>query len=48
MTISKLSLYNNALLLVGQRPLITDTDDTETRLRLDTVYDQDANDYCLE
>jgi hypothetical protein len=48
MTISKLSLYNNALLLIGERPLVTDTDATETRRRLDIVFDQNAVEYCLE
>lgn len=47
-TTTKLSLYNNALLLVGERPLSSDTEDVETRHRLDTVYDQDAADYCLD
>lgn len=48
MAISKLSLYNNALMLVGERPLVTDTDNVETRRQLDIAYDQNAVDFCLE
>jgi hypothetical protein len=46
--ITKLSLYNNALLLLGQRRLTSDTEATETRYKLDVAYDQDAANYCLE
>lgn len=47
MTIDQLSLYNNALMLVGERPLATLTDAIETRYRLDVAYNQDAVDSCL-
>jgi hypothetical protein len=45
---TKLSLYNGALQLLGERRLLTDTDDVSTRLDLDALYDTDAVDYCLE
>jgi len=45
---TKLSLYNGALQLLGERRLLTDTDDVSTRYDLDALYDVDAVDYCLE
>ena len=48
MAITKLSLYNNALLLLGQRQLTSDAEATETRYKLDTAYDQEAANFCLE
>lgn len=45
---TKLSLYNGALQLLGERRLLTDTDDAATRRDLDSLYDVDAVDYCLE
>lgn len=48
MAITKLSLYNNALLLLGQRRLTSDTEATETRYKLDVAYDQEAANFCLE
>jgi len=49
MAVTKLSLYNAALLLVGERRLATDTDDVPNRYELDTAYaDPDAAAYCLE
>jgi hypothetical protein len=45
---TKLSLYNGALQLLGERRLDTDTDDVSTRYDLDALYDVDAVDYCLE
>lgn len=45
---TKLSLYNGALQLLGERRLLTDTDDVSTRYDLDALYDTDAVDYCLE
>jgi hypothetical protein len=45
---TKLSLYNGALQLLGERRLQTDTDDVPTRHDLDALYDVDAVDYCLE
>lgn len=47
MATSQLSLYNEALLLVGERELTTLTDDVEARYRLDTAY-ANGVDYCLE
>jgi hypothetical protein len=44
---SKLSLYNDALLLCGERPLATLTDSVEGRRLLDQVYDNGGVDYCL-
>lgn len=48
MAIDQLSLYNNALLLIGQRSLGTLTEERETRHLLDGAYDLGANEYCLE
>jgi len=49
MAVTKLSLYNDALLLVGERALSSDTEDVPVRYDLDRAYDDpDANDYCLE
>ncbi len=47
MATTQLSLYNEALLLVGERELTTLTDDVEARYRLDTAYENGV-DYCLE
>ncbi|MDC0600114.1 hypothetical protein OAO65_02270 [Flavobacteriales bacterium] len=47
MATTQLSLYNEALLLVGERELTTLTDDVEARHRLDTAYENGV-DYCLE
>jgi hypothetical protein len=47
MATTQLSLYNEALLLVGERELTTVTDDVEARYRLDTAY-ANGVDYCLE
>jgi len=49
MAISKLTLYNNALVLLGQRVLSSDTEDQPHRYFLDNAYtDLSANQYCLE
>jgi len=48
MAIDKLSLYNNALLLIGQRRLQSLTEDREPRHLLDGAYDLGAIEYCLE
>lgn len=48
MAIDQLSLYNNALLLLGQRKLSSLTESREPRHRLDDVYNADAIRYCLE
>jgi hypothetical protein len=47
MATTQLSLYNEALLLVGERELTSLTDDVEARYRLDTAY-ANGVDYCLE
>jgi len=48
MAVDKLSLYNNALTLLGQRTLTGLTEDREPRYILDGIYDLDAIKYCLE
>lgn len=45
---TKLSLYNDALLLLGQRRLSSDTEDRMPRYYLDDQYNEGAIDYCLE
>lgn len=47
MATTQLSLYNEALLLVGERELNAISDDVEARHRLDTAY-ENGPDYCLE
>ena len=47
MATTQLSLYNEALLLVGERELTTVTDAVEARYRLDSAY-ANGVDYCLE
>ena len=44
----KLDLYNEALALLGRRPLSALDDDTESRYRLDGAYTRVAVQYCLE
>lgn len=44
----KLDLYNDALLLLGQRQLASLTEDREPRHRLDGAYSRAAINYCLE
>ena len=48
MAIDKLSLYNNALTLLGERTLTGLTEDRLPRHLLDGAYDLDAIEYCLE
>ncbi|TFH42329.1 MAG: hypothetical protein E4H01_13650 [Lysobacterales bacterium] len=48
MAVTKLSLYNDALQLRGERRLASDTEDREPRYDLDALYDNGAVDYCLE
>ncbi len=49
MAVTKLSLYNDALLLTGERRLATATDAVPSRYELDIAYDDPAAaDYCLE
>lgn len=48
MAIDQLALYNNALLIIGQRRLKNITEDREPRHLLDDAYDLGAIEYCLE
>lgn len=48
MAYTKLKLYNEALLLVGERSLSGLTEEVESRFKLDEAYDADAIEYCLE
>lgn len=48
MAVTKLSLYNDALQLLGERRLASDTEDREPRYDLDNLYDNGGIDYCLE
>lgn len=45
---TKLSLYNEALRICGERKLASLTEDREPRRLLDDVWDEGAIDYCLE
>ena len=48
MASTKLGIYNDALVLLGERALATDTEDREPRYDLDNLYDNGGVDYCLE
>jgi hypothetical protein len=48
MTTTQLSLYNGALLEIGERRLSTVTDNVESRRVLDDVWDEGAVDHCLK
>jgi len=48
MAFTQLDLYNDALLLLGQRALSSLTEDQESRYRLDGAYNRQAIRYCLE
>lgn len=48
MAVSKLALYNNALLLLGQRKLAAVDEDRPPRHYLDGAYDLGAIEFCLE
>ena len=48
MSATRLSIYNDALLLLGERALSALTDDVETRYLLDTVWNDNGVDGCLE
>ena len=48
MAYSQLTLYNDALLLLGLRSLNSLTEDRESRRRLDAVFSVDAVNYCLQ
>lgn len=45
---SKLSLYNDALLALGERKLASTSENRPSRRRLDTVWDGGGVKYCLE
>lgn len=44
---TKLGIYNGALLLLGQRLLLTDTEDRPSRYDLDHLYNSGGLDHCL-
>ena len=48
MAIDKLGIYNDALLLIGQRKLASLTEERESRRLLDSSWDLGAVDFCLE
>ena len=48
MSATRLSLYNDALLSVGQAPLATLTDNVEGRNLLDQVWNNGGVNLCLE
>ena len=45
---TQLSLYNDALIHIGERPLVALTDNTEPRRVLDQVWNNGARKFCLE
>lgn len=48
MAVTKLGIYNDALLKVGEAALDTITDDRDSRYALDALYDAGAVNVCLE
>ena len=48
MAIDQLGIYNDALLILGERRLASLTEDREVRHRLDSIWAFDAREYCLE
>lgn len=48
MAASQLGIYNDALLLIGERPLQSLSEEREPRRLLDSSYDLGAVSYCLE
>jgi len=48
MAVSKLAVYNDALLLIGERKLANITENRLPRRLLDSAFDLGAIDYCLE
>ncbi len=48
MAADQLSLYNDALLLLGQRQLASLSENREPRFRLDDIYGIEALEFCLE
>lgn len=45
---SKLTVYNGALLVLGERKLASLSESTPSRRKLDTVWDDDGVKHCLE
>lgn len=48
MSATRLSIYNDALLLAGERALTSLTENVESRRLLDQVWNQNGVDHCLE
>jgi hypothetical protein len=48
MALDKLKVYNDALILIGERTLTSLTENREPRRLLDSAFDFDAINYCLE
>lgn len=48
MSATRLSLYNDALLMAGERAIVTLTDNVEGRYLLDQVWNNNGVDGCLE
>lgn len=48
MSTSRLSLYNDALLMAGERAIASLTEETESRRLLDQVWNNNGVDACLE
>jgi len=48
MAVTKLALYNNALITLGQRVLSSESEAREPRYVLDAIWNMGAVDYCLE
>ena len=44
----KLSIYNGALVILGERPLATETENRPPRYMLDEIWDNDMIDRCLQ
>lgn len=47
-TIDQVSLYNNALVAIGERKLSSISEDREPRHKLDTIWNLGAVEYCLD
>jgi len=48
MAIDKLVVYNGALALIGERKLASDSENRESRFRLDTLWEMGAVEFCLD
>ena len=44
----KLSIYNGALNILGERKLASETENREPRYQLDDIWDNDMVDRCLQ